>query len=358
MKLTRFLVFPFALLSLFSCNNELDINADYKEIAVVYSLLDPKLDTQWVRIERGYLGNKPASASFDEPDSLFYENVTAELIEFDENGNELRVALVRDDTARQRNSNGPFTQNEFRMYRTDGTFRLNTFNTYNLQVETGGERPTIHVIDDINIIRATTSSPSGQADLLDIRKPLQTASQVVPPLFLGVIEWEDNTGFRAEVEVSFHYTEFNPTTKVKTRKSFVRNLGTTTDNSVDYRFSQLYENISNNIQPDPSVIRFFDKMTIQVAVIGREIDTYARLNIPTTGIIQSRPEYTNLENAIGVFSSRTSARQDSVVISETVKTQLILDQLVCDLRFARISSGDTLICRDAGGENNTLVPYR
>jgi hypothetical protein len=358
MKLFQLFAFPLLALSIISCNNELDINADYKEIAVVYSLLDPKLDTQWVRIERGYLGNKPASASFDEPDSLFYENVTAELIEFDENGNETRIPLFRDDTSRQRNDNGPFTQNAFRLYRTNGITRLNPFYTYNLQVETGSETPTIHVESNINIIRATTTSPSGSPDLLDIRKPIQTASMAVPPVFLGAIEWEDHTGFRSEVIVGFHYTEYNPTTKEKVYKSFERNLGTTRDNSIDYRYSSLYQNIANNIQPNPQVIRFFEKLSIRVTVIGREVDTYARLNIPTTGIIQSRPEYTNLENAIGVFSSRTSAQQDSVLLNETVKTQMILDKLVCDLRFARISSGDTLICNNAGGDNNALVPYR
>ena len=39
------------------CDTDFDVNADWKETTVVYGLLDASLDTQYIRINKGYLGS-------------------------------------------------------------------------------------------------------------------------------------------------------------------------------------------------------------------------------------------------------------------------------------------------------------
>ena len=44
------------LVALFSCDNEVDINAEYQDLSIIYGMLNPKLDSNYVRVQRGYLG--------------------------------------------------------------------------------------------------------------------------------------------------------------------------------------------------------------------------------------------------------------------------------------------------------------
>jgi hypothetical protein len=47
-----------------------------------------------------------------------------------------------------------------------------------------------------------------------------------------------------------------------------------------------------------------DKIELFFSVAGDEFNTYMEVNAPTSSIIQERPEYTNIENGIGIFSCR------------------------------------------------------
>ena len=47
----------FALLFMFNaCNTDVDLYSDYKDITVVYGLLDPGKDTNYVKINKAFLG--------------------------------------------------------------------------------------------------------------------------------------------------------------------------------------------------------------------------------------------------------------------------------------------------------------
>jgi hypothetical protein len=358
----KYIVFLIAIIviGLASCDNELDINADYKEITIVYGLLDPKQDTQWVRIQRGYLGTAPASASFNEPDSLYYGSLDVELLEFDEDLNSVRTtSLIRDETSIQLNS-GLFTTEGFSLYRTPPGYVVTPNYTYQVKVRKESNGPIIaesDLDDTAPVIRAQLGSSVGTVNILDVVRPRQTANLAQPPLFDGLFEWEQSTGYKAAGIYTFEYDEININTKVKTHKSFEVELPTTLDNSYTYRFADLYQAISSNVQRDDNVIRFFRKMTFKVSVINRELDTYLSLNIPTTSITQSQPEYTNITNGLGIFSSRTSAQLDSVEISASAFTTLYKSDLVCQLRFAVVKggTGDTVICNFVdGGENGEI----
>ena len=58
-----FLVFNFFVLLFTSCETEFDVNADGDEIIVVYGLLDSSKDTQFVKINKAFLGEDDAPNS-------------------------------------------------------------------------------------------------------------------------------------------------------------------------------------------------------------------------------------------------------------------------------------------------------
>ncbi|MDC0908959.1 hypothetical protein OAQ21_02435 [Flavobacteriales bacterium] len=56
-----------------SCETDFDVNSDWEEITVVYGLLNPNNDTQYVRINKAFLGDADAVAMASISDSINYD---------------------------------------------------------------------------------------------------------------------------------------------------------------------------------------------------------------------------------------------------------------------------------------------
>ena len=68
-KLSSLLLVLSALLMFNGCSNDFDINASYKEITVVYGLLDTNQDTTYLKINKAFLGDDNALIMAQIPDS-------------------------------------------------------------------------------------------------------------------------------------------------------------------------------------------------------------------------------------------------------------------------------------------------
>ena len=54
-----------------------------------------------------------------------------------------------------------------------------------------------------------------------------------------------------------------------------------------------------------------------MTVGSQDLKTYILVNKPSTSIVQERPQFTNIENGIGLFSSRYSLLIENVGLSPT-----------------------------------------
>ena len=74
MKL-RIFSFLAALIVLSACKNEIDINAPYKDIPVVYGFLDQNQATQYIRIQKLYqnAANQTTDQGAKIADSLYFD---------------------------------------------------------------------------------------------------------------------------------------------------------------------------------------------------------------------------------------------------------------------------------------------
>jgi len=67
--------------SMSACDNEVDINADWKEILVVYGLLDPLDSVQYIKVNKAFLNeNENALKVAQNPDSLFLKDARVTLL--------------------------------------------------------------------------------------------------------------------------------------------------------------------------------------------------------------------------------------------------------------------------------------
>ena len=65
--------------------------------------------------------------------------------------------------------------------------------------------------------------------------------------------------------------------------------------------------------------------------VGTEdLDTYLKVNEPITGIVQQRPVFTNINNGIGIFSSRYTFTLSQIDLTDFTKDYLINE---LDLNF-------------------------
>ena len=139
-----------------ACNNELDLNADYQDIGLVYGLLNPKEDTQWVRIHRTYLGEGDPLNSVGNPDSLYYDTLVVRMEEYVGGSLTKTIPLTVDFTTKSLDS-GLFTSQDYRLYRTTET--LNGSATYRLVIEKPEGGPVISGETPVTCLAAARVKP-------------------------------------------------------------------------------------------------------------------------------------------------------------------------------------------------------
>ena len=64
-----------AVLLMTSCQDNMDVNDEWKNIPVVYALLSQADTIHYVKVNKAFLGEAPASEMAQESDSLFYNDV-------------------------------------------------------------------------------------------------------------------------------------------------------------------------------------------------------------------------------------------------------------------------------------------
>ncbi len=369
----KFLLFGFLGVLLFSCENDFSVNGEKEDVTAVYGLLDAKRGANnLIRIQRSWLGNAPASASFDNPDSLYYDldEIAVFLEEYAINDNgttgELMNTFSITDTAQlPLNDNGPFTTQGHYLYRVNE--ELNEDRRYRLVIKKMDGSPDVTSETDLvgpNILGATPGSPQQGFRFV---QPRQIGSTSTPPEFGGTIEWRPSTNAVVyEIDVFFTYQDYEEATK---------KLGPEITIKLDYETreapsgapdkisavtdaSGFYDKIAGKLDEKPGFLRFFKNMRVVIYAGGEDLLRYAELNQPLSGVAQTRPEFPGVENGIGLFSSRTSVSIDNVILTRGtngLENKFFLSSPLCPLRFAIASAGDTCTCEVVGDRREKVV---
>ena len=169
MRFPRFLtLFLLSLLIIISCNKDLNVNANWKDITVVYGLLDQTKDTTFVKITKAFLGPGDAMQFAKIPDSSNYPGkLEVRLDEYQDN-NLLRSIALDTVTIHYKNAgDSVFYYPDQIMYFTKS--KLNQNFTYKLVIKnkTNGNEVTgqTGLVHDFEILRpqAQASFPPGES---------------------------------------------------------------------------------------------------------------------------------------------------------------------------------------------------
>ncbi|NOU47273.1 MAG: DUF4249 family protein [Bacteroidales bacterium] len=293
-----------------SCSTDVDNYADYKDITIVYGMLDKGVDTTFLKITKAYLGPGNALLFAQNPDSNNYATKLNVTLNGKKNGVNLQVITLDTLTIHNKLAGDSifYFPNQLLYYTTAN---IDQEATYTLSVE-----------KDTNIVSAT----SKVVQSFGITEPSNTFT--VASTAVKQIKWITGVnGRRYDVVLKFNYREMLPGSSDTLYKSMSWFLGTQKSVSltggeildVSYLGADFFSRLDDELEDIFNVKRWAGTVDIHISCGADELSSYIDVNAPSNSIVQELPDYTNVENGFGIFSSRLNVvrRYELNSISET-----------------------------------------
>lgn len=338
MKRIIFSSFLAGTLLLSACSTDLDVIGDYKETMVVYGLLDQAQDTQYIKINKAFLGAGNAFEYAQIQDSVQFVNALSVELKRFKNGVYMppTIPLIPTNkpkdpgvfySANQANAIYSFSQADYPLF-TDSEYQLTITNN-----------------DNGNVVTAKTS-------LITDISGFVTPTPVGTTFSFVIIGTYPNYPFNVKWTSAKNARLYQVILRLNYRDYLVS--GDSADKSVEYALPvkkmedlnggddvlqemagrSFYQYIGNTLT-DYSGLQKRKAMNVDLLLIagGDDLSTFMDVNEPSTGIIQERPEYTNITNGLGLFSARLNRAPVTRLLDNTSWDSLACGQFTKHLRF-------------------------
>lgn len=298
-------LFYLGLILVAGCSTKVKLNTEWKDTTIIYGLLDQNEDYHYIKINKAFLGEGDYYVFAQVQDSSEYKNVSA-YVQESNNGVVTANYPLRDTLLHNRNTDGVFYAPDQTLY----YFRnasLNPSRTYKLVVkvnqgtdaekEVTGETDLVHNFTPPSINAITTGTFDGATG----SHYLDQHVKFFPP---------DNSD---SYEIVWRLKWDDYTASDTIRRTYEWNVGSTdrsaanSSGQIDFSVSgqAFFTTIANVVGSNTGIIkRIFRSVDVIVYAASDDLDTYININKPQTGLVQERPEFTNIGNGLGLFSSR------------------------------------------------------
>ncbi len=305
-----------SIIMFFGCNNEIDLNEEFKEIPVVYGILNAKDTAQYIRIERVF--NAAGESALDlarNADSLYYKNITV-ILKDSLAGKEFVLDRVDGNTDKRVRENGIFATAPNYLYKIKtNKIGIKPGRKYILSIFDKNQalltRGAVTIVDDMSIYLPASNE-----------KPIKLA------YFSYVnVNWEggNNAGYY-DVLISFNIKEKdNSGSGTWTDKVYTWKAGTfISEQKLRLTGEDFYKFLGSAIETKENVKRRFTGFDITVRGIGKELKDFIDILHFDSGITSSQqiPTYTNLSYGYGVLSSQNSVISKGFLLDEVARDSL------------------------------------
>jgi hypothetical protein len=334
-------LFAFLIIVSWSCSNEFDVAAPWKDIPVTYSILSAKDSFQYIRVEKAFLSRTQGADEVARiPDSLYYpENaISVTLVKVDGNKtyNLTRVDGNLEGFPRQQ---GIFASSPNWLYKakTFGADSLVTGAKYKVVIKKTNDSTKEIFGETVVPDKFSLRTPEAQLFLTKIF--FDTAG-------VTTFDWRgDINAVYFNVKMLIKYRETDPTTGAflsrrtlnwSVAKNVKRGDSPVGNNSYKSitKSPSFYRFLSDSIQPT-SNFRYFEDFTITLEGGGREIELFQETVSANNGITGAEvvPTYTNMSEGFGIFTSKNKLVVKNVRIDGQSLEKLIVHPLVRNLNF-------------------------
>ena len=305
-----------------SCETDFDVNGEWEEVTVVYCLLDAgdEIKTQQIKISKAFLGKMDALQMAQHADSINFEKgeLAVKVIRVKNNGITDTIALDEVPTLR---NDGVFNDSII-VYTFENNNFLNSNSIYELLIKnniTGNEvSSTTNIISGFNFDMGA-GFPFGFIETWIPGNPSATKFSST------VVTWGNSTdnGVQYQIELIFNYNENDIAKNLIYTSSVLEET-----NIFEFEGEKFFNFLKNELVKDPLIERKFLSIDLIMTVGSEDLKTYRIINEEITGIVQERPQFTNIDNGIGLFSSRfTKTREGFDIADRTIDYLVSIDGL-------------------------------
>lgn len=304
-----------------SCETDFDVTGEWKDITVVYGLISQNDSVHYLKINKAFLGDGNALTYAQIADSSSY-------------GDNLEVVVT------EKGLNGSFR-----------SFTFDTTSVYNKEaglfyypgqlVYKGEFKVPSNLSDnDYTYTVTITNKLTGKVVSADTKLVKNFTVETPRPGQQSI-----NFTMESNQRIKWNSAKDGKRYNVAIRFWFDEDLKQSTDTLhryIDWEFSSVksssiqggepleivytpgnFFNVCKNLIPykdgdalseDNVQARLVNRIEFLFSVAGDELNTYMEVNEPSSGIVQEKPEYSNITNGIGLFSCRyTKTTETSAV---------------------------------------------
>lgn len=320
------LLIIFIGLAFFGCKPKFDPNAEYKAIDVVYGILDPDADKQYISVTNVFQNSNGANAEELAKDamSVYHQDEISVFIINKRSGFELQLDKETIDDREE----GDFTKTNILYTFENKKFTIRDSNSvYRIEVRRDNEKTSYAEIKTVNNILFTRPSLFGNPQL-KLRVGNDFNDEII-----SVRNFVDDK-MLFQVKLFLIYDSFNSdgallntdTLEYLVQTKEFYNAASKDPYEQDFNISgnSLLTYISNNIQPlsGNQKLRTFSVNTyITVEAYGPEMYEYVKAEENFSTLSQTKPFYTNIldkssnEEQAGLFTSVKKASRSGFSVS-------------------------------------------
>jgi len=322
----------FLVFSLFSCDQDIDLTADWENIPIVYGLLNPGDTAHYIRVEKAFQdqeGNAYLAAL--EPDSIYYSAATVRLRNMS-TGQEALLEKVDGAAEGYPRDSGLFAQLPNYLYKVRSSdFLMEGGDVVLFSLERGENLPEVTaectILDEIIPLGGIT--PGSKIDFPENRDVLfrwRAGDEARVFDLCLVIHYDEKLA--GDPAVRSYLLEFPMAKRVKR------------DDSTPFISTKVYgleffKFLAEHIEARTDATRVLTGMDFVITGGGEAIEQYIAIALANTGITSAQeiPTYSNLSEGRGIFSSIVRTSVPGLLLSDASKDYLLNSELTEGLNF-------------------------
>ncbi|MCC6725583.1 MAG: DUF4249 family protein [Saprospiraceae bacterium] len=319
----------------FSCSNDFEVNAPWKDIPVVYAMLDAKDSVHYIRLEKAFLTNDEDATEIAKiADSIYYENAKVQL-ERVSNGQLFTLTRVDGNNYGRPREEGVFATDPNWLYRIDSaSLKMIPNEQYRIRIDRGNGLPEVTalalMIPPIKLVQPAPNtlglnfSSTGVAKTTIAYEAPDSATIFDATLYIKYVEYPASN----PSDLNYVTLEW-PWARGLRRESNSNNF------KIERVGKEFYEFMKVNIPEDETKERVFLGIDVELIGADNSVENYVNVSLANAGITASQelPTYSNISEGRGIFASISKVTKYSVGLSTPTRDTLRNGYLTKNLNF-------------------------